>query len=434
MADDRNTGRLVVVGANHRTSSEATRDRLFLPEEGQPDVLRAAVEAGFAQCLVLSTCARIELVGIADRPETARDAALGVLCGYSGVDPASFGPETYLHEGEEAVRHLFRVAASLDSPVVGEPDVTGQFRDAVRIAQACGTVGGRLDAVLRSASEAAKRVRTETAIGERPVSMAACALQVARDVHGDLSRIEALLVSGGEMGELVVDQLRAAGLQRLTVVARRAARAEIVARRYDAHFGALDDIAQLLPRTDLVVSSLGAGQYLFTGDRVAAALVARRHRPMLFVDAAIPSDVEAEVNDLDGAFVYSLDDLERLALEGRSRRDEAAGDAEAVVEEEVARFLRASAERGATPAVTALRTHFEQVRADVLRGLGTAGSEAAAEEATRRLVGRLLHGPSEALRALAAESPERAAEAEALLRRMFTTAPDDPADEGEKDK
>lgn len=410
-------GRLVVIGANHRTSSEATRDRLLIPEDAQPDFLRAAAGIGLGEAVVLSTCARTELIGIAADPEATRSGAVRLLAGLGGLDPESFGEEVYGLADEEALRHLFRVASSLDSPVVGEPEVTGQFRDSVRVAQASGHVGSRLDAVLRAASETAKRVRSETPIGERPVSMAACAAQVARDVHGDLSRVRALLIVGGEMGELIADQLRSAGLGRLTVAARSTARAEIAARRYGCHHAPLDDVPGLLPQMDLVVSALCAGAYRFVPEKVEAALSARRRRPMLFVDAAIPCDVDPGVNDLDGAFVYSLDDLERLALEGRSRRDEAAAEAEAVIDEEVRRFLRAYAERGAVPAVVALREHFERVRDEVARDVGR--GDPAAEEALRRLVARLLHGPSEALRALSADSPAEAARAEELIRRLF---------------
>ena len=162
----------------------------------------------------MSTCARTEIFGLADNCDAARRGAIGVLADLGGFDAKLFASETYDHEGEDALRHLFRVAASLDSPIVGEPEVTGQFRDAVRIATAHDHVGSGLSAIIQAANGAAKRIRSETPIGERSVSMAACASQVARDVQGDLSRVGAVLVTGGEMGELIVDQLRAAGLTR----------------------------------------------------------------------------------------------------------------------------------------------------------------------------------------------------------------------------
>lgn len=419
-------GRLVVIGANHRTSSEATRDRLFIPEDRQEAVLREAAAAGLAQAVVLSTCARTEIVAVtanSDDTEAVRESALRLLAGIGAMTAEALEPQTYFHCNQAAIRHLFRVAASLDSPIVGEPEVTGQFREAVRAAAGCGMIGPLLDAVIQAANGAAKRVRRETAIGARSVSMAACAVQVARDVQGDLSRVSALLVTGGEMGELIVDQLRNAGLAQLTVAARSAARAEIGARRYGCHHASLDDIRELMPRMDVVVSSLGAGKYLFTPDAVDAALARRRRRPILFVDAAIPADVDPGVNDLDGAFAYSLDDLERIALEGRSQRDEAAAAAEAVIDEEVERFLRAGAARAAVPALSALRDHFEAVRREVLADLRAA--DPAVDEATRRLVNRLLHGPTQALRDLAAENDPDAAVAETYIRRLFPPGDDE---------
>ena len=447
MTDERILSRLVVVGASHRTSSEATRDRLFISEDDLPAFLRNVIDAGFSDAVAMSTCARTEIFGLADDGEAARLGAIRVLADLGSLEPGQLAAETYTHMGDDALRHLFRVAASLDSPIVGEPEVTGQFRDAVRVAAAHDLVGPGLDAVVQAANAAAKRIRFETPIGQRSVSMAACAAQVGRDVQGDLSRVNAVLVTGGEMGELIVDHMRSAGLARLTVVARSKARAEISARRYDCHYAVLDDLPLLLPDADIVITSLGAGRYLFDRANADAALVARRRRPMLFVDAAIPSDVEPAVNDLDGAFVYSLDDLERIALEGRSRRDEAASEAVIIVDEEIERFHRATAERSAVPAVTALRDHFERVRRDVLADLGQGSrpgqgspgqdglgqGDPALDEVTRRLVNRLLHAPSETLRAFAADNDPAAAQAEELLRRLFEIVPDDrSAEEREK--
>lgn len=417
MTDERITDRLVVIGANHRTSSEATRDRLFIPEDRQASFLRAVAEAGLKQAVVLSTCARTEILAMAPDPDAARSRALDLLAGLGDLSPAVLDPDIYMHRDTDAVRHVFRVAASLDSPIVGEPEVTGQFREAVRIAVGCGMVGATLDTVVQAASAAAKKVRSETAIGERSVSMAACALQVARDVQGDLSRVSVLLVTGGEMGELIVDQMRNAGLTQVTVMARSAARAEISARRFECHHAPLDALAEHLPRMDIVISSLGAGQFLVRPELVQGALVQRRRRPMLFVDAAIPADVDPAVNDLDGAFVYSLDDLERIALEGRSHRDEAATEAEAVIDQEVERYLRASAARSAVPTLSALRDHFETVRRDVQADLKIA--DPATEEAMRRLINRLLHRPTETLRELAADDDPAAQDTDKYVRRLF---------------
>ena len=417
MSDERTLSRLVVVGASHRTSSETTRDRLFISEEDLPGFLISLRKAGFTDVVALSTCARTEVFGLAPDKKVARAGAIGALATLGGFDVDEIGSQTYYHETEEALRHLFRVSASLDSPIVGEPEVTGQFRDAVRIAGDGNFLGRQLDTIVQAANRTAKRVRSETAIGQRPVSMAACAVQVARDVQGDLSRVRALLVTGGEMGELIADQMRDAGLSQLTVIARSRARAEMSARRYDCHFSVLDDLPEILAEADIVITSLGAGQHLFDRENVSEALVARRRRPMLFIDAAIPSDVDPLVNDLEDAFAYSLDDLERIALEGRFQRDEAATEAEAIIETELREYVRAVAERGAVPAVSELRQHFEHVRQDILSDMG--GDDPAVDEATRRLANRLLHYPSETLRKMAAEDPAAGRDAEEMVNRLF---------------
>ena len=417
MSDERTLSRLVVVGASHRTSSETTRDRLFISEEDLPGFLISLRKAGFTDVVALSTCARTEVFGLAPDKKVARAGAIGALATLGGFDVDEIGPQTYYHETEEALRHLFRVSASLDSPIVGEPEVTGQFRDAVRIAGDGNFLGRKLDTIVQAVNRTAKRVRSETAIGHRPVSMAACAVQVARDVQGDLSRVRALLVTGGEMGELIADQMRDAGLSQLTVIARSRARAEMSARRYDCHFSVLDDLPEILAEADIVITSLGAGQHLFDRENVSEALVARRRRPMLFIDAAIPSDVDPLVNDLEDAFVYSLDDLERIALEGRFQRDEAATEAEAIIETELREYVRAVAERGAVPAVSELRQHFEHVRQDILSDMG--GDDPAVDEATRRLANRLLHYPSETLRKMAAKDPAAGRDAEEMVNRLF---------------
>ncbi len=423
MMDERNTGRLVVIGANHRTSSEATRERLYIEEGRVPSLLRDAAEAGLYKAVLLSTCARTEIIGIADEPDNAKPRVIGLLARLGGFEPSALELELYDYQDDAAIRHVFRVAASLDSPIVGEPEVTGQFRDAVRIAAGCGRLGAQLDALVQAANAAAKRVRKETAIGERSVSMAACAVQVARDVHGDLSRASALLVAGGEMGEMIVDRLRESGLKRLMIVARSAPRAEIAARRYGCHHAALDDLPDWLVKADIVISTRGAGHYLFDPKNVEAALVLRRRRPVLIVDAAIPCDVDPAVNELDGAFVYSLDDLERIALDGRSQRNEAAAEAEALIEDEIERFRRADAERSAVPVLSALRKRFEAVRKDILSDLGN--SDATVDMATLRLINRLLHDPSINLRDMAGRNDPALQDAEGHMRRLFSLDADE---------
>ncbi len=416
MPDERILSRLIVVGASHRTSSEATRDRLLINENDIPGFLTGICASGFSGAVALSTCARTEVFGLVSDLDVARISAVNALAQLGKFDVAEIQAQTFFYEAEDALRHLFRISAALDSPIVGEPMVTGQFRDAVRIAHTGGFINPELNVIVQAVNRTSKRVRAETAIGKRPVSMATCAVQVAGDVHGDLARVKALLVTGGEMGELIVDQLRDAGLSDLVLVARSRTRAEISARRYNCPFETLDDLPYMLSEADIVITSLGLGRYLFDRDNVSAALIKRKRRSMLFVDAAIPPDVDPTVNDLEGAFAYSLDDLERIVLAGRYKRDEAVAEAESVVESGVQEFLRDIAEREAVPTVLALRQHFEKIRLEVL---SNSGDDRPVEEVTRRLINRLLHDPSETLRKLSAKEPDDGSNAEKIVRHLF---------------
>ncbi len=411
---------MVVVGASHKTAPASLRDRLFAEEAQLPALLDALMAAGLRQALLLSTCDRTEVQAMSADLPAAAAAITAFLAARAGVAPAELSAAGYRLEGDAALRHLFAVAASLDSAVVGEPQVLGQVKEAHRLAGMAGLVGPELERALRAAYGAAKRVRSETAIAERAVSVAAVAAQLVRDLHGDLGRCAGLVLGAGEMGEFLAAQLRQAGLVRWTVAHASPRRAELVAHRFGGHFVALEELPAALPRADLVLAAYGTGRSLIEAPAVRSALRVRRQRPMLFVDVAVPRDVAPEVADVEEAFLYDLDDLERLALAGRAGRAAAADDAWAILEQELAAFRASRIARQAVPALVALRRRFESMRADVLaEGTLDAG------EATRRLVNRLLHDPSESLRRLVAENGDAAA-AEAMLHRLFALEIDAP--------
>ncbi len=306
--------------------------------------------------------------------------------------------QLYVLRGEDAVRQIFMVAASLDSLMIGEPQVLGQVKAGHRMARDAGMTGSELEALMQAAYTAAKRVRSETAIDERPVSIAAAASQLAQDLHGDLSRCTGLLIAGGDMGELVARGLLSNGLGHLSVTHPSDARAETAARNLDCHVASFDTLAEILPDADIVLTSMGTRRYVLNADMLSAALKKRRHRPIFLVDTAVPGDIEPAVNRIDEAFLYDLNDLERVAMEGRAIRENEAVAARSIINAEVADFQRGRAERTADPAVVRLRQHFEAARDGVL---ADAGGDA--EKATRLLINRLLHGPSEVMRQLAAD-------------------------------
>jgi glutamyl-tRNA reductase len=407
-------GRPLIVGANHRSSALILRDRLFVEDAQVPGFLENLRQAGIEQAMVLSTCDRVEVQAIHPDPAEGAERLTEVLATHGGLAPADLNGQVYVLWDAEAVRHVFAVTASLDSQVVGEPQVFGQVKACHRLARDAGMSGGDLEALLQAAYGAAKRVRGETAIGERPVSMASAAVQVARDVHGDLARCNGLLIGAGDMAELIAGNLASSGLAHLSVTHPTEARAEAVARALDCHMAPFEELAGLLAAADVVVTSLGSRRHTLDADMVGAALRQRRRRPVFIIDAAIPGDVEPAVNRIDEAFLYDLGDLERVAMEGRDSREAEALAAWSMVDAAVAEFLRGRTERAAVPALTRLRNHFEEARE---AALSECPDDAA--EATRRLVNRLLHDPSEALRAMAAGDEAQWAAAEDTLERLF---------------
>ncbi len=410
----------VVVGATHKSSTATLRDRIFVEDAAAPGLLRDVRAGGLEQAILLSTCDRVEFHGIAADPAAAARAVAAALARHAGLDPAALDPELGLRTGEAALRHIFAVAASLESAVIGEPQVLGQVKAAHRLARDVGSVGSELEAALQAAYGAAKRVRRETAIAEGPVSIAATAIELARKVHGELGPLVALLIGTGDMGVMMAEELLRAGLKNITVAAPGAARAETLARQLGGHHADFGTLAATLTMADVVISCAGRGRYLLTGEMVEQALRRRRRRPIYLIDAAIPSDIEPAVNRIDDAYLYDLADLERAALAGQAGRARAAAAAWLILEEELAAFSQDRAERQAVPALVSLRRHFEAQRERVLAEAGATDAAAA----TRLLVNRLLHDPSEALRALAAEEDGegRRARAEQLLSRLFRLA------------
>ncbi len=390
--------RYVVVGANHRSSVMALRDRLFIEPAALPAFIERLRAGGLRQGIVLSTCDRIEVQAAHPDPAEAARIILVALAAHGEIGAAELDGQTYTLIDEDAVRQAFAVAGSLDSLVVGEPEVLGQVKDAYALSRETGFSGVEMDALMQAALAAAKRIRSETAIGRRPVSIAAAGVEVAREIHGDLDGRRGLIVGGGDMGEIIVREMQAAGLKDLTVVHPNERRAEAAADLFGCHAASFEPMAERLAGADVVIASLGQRRHLIGAPTVREALRARRRRPIFLIDAAVPGDIEPAVNDLDGAFLYTLDDLERVAMRGRSVREQEADNARRVLEEEVAVFLKGRAGRAAVPALAALRRAFEDARAAALKDAG-----GDADKATRLLVNRLLHAPSEALRALAAK-------------------------------
>jgi len=407
-------GRPIVVGANHRSSTMVMRDRLFVEEPRVPAVLDELSEKGLAQVILLSTCDRVEAIGITQDPDAFQRAVLETFAREGECTLSEVQEQTYTLTDEAAVEHMFRVTASLDSLMVGEPQVLGQVKHAHRQATETDHVRAELETWMQAAYATAKRVRTETKIGEGPVSMAASAVQIARDLFGDLARCKALLIGTGDMGEMIARDLLDTGLAGLTITHPRAGRADALARELGAHVAGFEDFENILTESDIVLTAVGTRRFSLDQAPIKAALKARRYRPMFIVDAGVPGDVEPQVEALDDAFVYGLGDLEQVALKGRAGREQEAARASEVVKREVVSFQHTRAERAAVPALTRLRSKFEAARAQALKDAG-----GDADKATRLLIGRVLHDPSEAMRRIAADDEAAWARLEFALERLF---------------
>lgn len=401
---------LMIAGIHHRTSPLALRDRFALVEGDLEGALEELRGGGAREALLLATCDRMELWSH-DAVALARFVPL--VAGRTGFAQDEIAAVLYRHHGDAALAHGFTVASALDSLVIGEPHVLGQLRSAHRVAAELGLVGSELEAELAAAYACARRVRRETGIAERPVTLAAAALDLARGVHGELDRTAGLLLGPSDMGELMATQFRRGGLKRLVVCGPNG-RAEPAAMRLQCNHAPLAELADALAAADIVIAALGTGRTILTPTLIESALRRRPQRPIFVVDAAIPADADPAINAIDGVFLYDLADIERATLADRASRTAAADAARRIVADELRAFRAKSAGRQAGPAVVALRRHFEQVRQGVMAEAGLDD----AERATRLLINRLLHAPSEALRDLAGTGQDAAA-LEAMLRRLF---------------
>jgi glutamyl-tRNA reductase len=425
--------RLLLVGLSHRTAPIELRER-FAVDDTQPVLAKLVAADEIDEAFLLSTCNRTEALVATRALEAARHRLRSLflrdLAG-DDVDRAEVEAALYEYTDSSAMQHLFRVAASLDSMVVGEPQILGQVKDAYRAAAAAGATGVILGRLLNQSLATAKRVRSETRIAERPVSVARVAVDLARQIFESLADKTALLIGAGDMGEVALEALRAAGLGEVAVANRTPERAGELARRFGARAHGLDELPALLERADVVLTSVGGGEPLITPALVEAAMHRRRHRPMFVIDIGVPRNVAPAVNELDAVYLYDLDDLDAVAASNAEQRRRETVLAEAIVLEEQQRFDGWLAALNAVPTIRHLRARGEAVRQTELeRGLRrldlTDAQRRGVEEVTRRIVNKLLHAPVSRLRA-EAEREEGLAYLEAA-RVLF--ALDDPAAPG----
>jgi glutamyl-tRNA reductase len=412
---------LLAIGINHQTAPVELRERVAFADHALPGAL-AALRAldGVREVVLLSTCNRTELYAAVQGDGHVLD---DWMAAHPVDDPAmrqDLGAYLYRHQGAAAVRHLFRVATGLDSLVLGEPQILGQVKQAWAAARGAGTLGGELDRLFQQSFVTAKRARTDTRIGANPVSVASTAVRLAQESFARPSHSVALLVGAGETMELVARHLAQSGVKRMLVANRTLAHAQELASRHGGVALPLDELQRHLAEADIVFSATASREPVITRPQVEAALAARRHRPMLLMDLAVPRDIDPAVGTLADAFLYTIDDLERAVEHNRASRREAAADAESIVELHVARYAEQHAASARVAPVKRLRAHGEHARDEVLakarHQLATGHDPGQVLEfLANTLTNRLLHAPTMALRRAALEDDQALARASEKL-------------------
>lgn len=395
---------VLVIGVSHRTAPVAMRERLaVVPEAMDALLVELAALPAVREAALISTCNRVEIYAAVEDADRAAQGLAEVLALRAGVTSLELGAHLYERRDTEAVQHLFRVASSLDSLVLGEPQILGQTKQAHETAVRGGSAGAVLNACFRRAFRVARRVRRETAIARNPVSVSSVAIELVRQVFGDFAGRQVLVVGAGKMSELAARTLRTHGAT-LTVTNRTRARADELAKRFGATASDWSDLTGALTRADIVIASTGAQRPVLTHAMLTQVQRARRGRPLFLLDIAVPRDVEPEAGKLSGVYLADIDNLQKVADEHREGRKSEAADAEAIVEQEVGRFVKAWRGRQLAPTVTAFRAHvLGLAQAEATRisaampGLGERERRALLDLADG-IAKKLLHAPQMALR------------------------------------
>jgi glutamyl-tRNA reductase len=411
---------LLTFGLNHETAPLAVRERVVFHAESLVQALRDLTDAKrVKEAAIISTCNRTEVYCSTDEPREA----VGWLSAYHRMKPRELEPYLYHFPREQAVKHAFRVASGLDSMVLGEPQILGQFKEAVKSAEAAGTLGLVLNKLFQRTFAVAKSVRTETDIGASTVSMASAAVQLAERIYPTIAGLNVLFVGAGEMIELTAAHFAAQHPKHMTFANRTEARAAELASRFVGRTISLNDLPPELALHDIVVCSTASQLPLVGKGVVESALKARKHRPMLMFDLAVPRDIEAEVDELQDVFLYTVDDLGKIARAGLDIRQSAVAQAEVIIENHVTDFMHWLGSREVVPAIRALRDAAERSRRHELeraqRRLARGEDpQRVLDELSRALTNKLIHPPTHALSHASADERETLA---ATLARLFQT-------------
>ena len=421
---------LLLLGVSHRTAPIDVRERLdFASRDVGAAVEALALRPSAAESVVLSTCNRSELYIASGEPLRAREDLVAFLSEYHRLPREAYLPHLFAHDDAAAVRHLFRVAAGLDSLVVGEPQILGQVKEAFQTAAERRCTGPLLTKVFHWSFGVGKRVRSETSLGEGAVSVSFAAVTLARKIFGRLEGRRVLVIGAGEIGALTAQHLRSHGVAEIAITSRTSVHAESLASEVGGYAMPWDMMTRALGRADIVITATGSTRPIVTKSDVDA-VTHRRNDPLFIIDIGVPRDVDPDVTEIEQVFLYNIDDLQGVVQDNLSRRGAEIERAEAIVTEELARFTAWQRSRGAIPTVVALRQRFDATRRAELQRLESKLSglspdaRARVDEVTRLIIEKLLIEPTEQLKALP-DDEAQAAYTE-VVNRLFRLRDDAP--------
>lgn len=397
--------KLSVAGVSHKTAPVEVRERLAYPAAELEDAVgNLKSRAGVSEAIILSTCNRVEIALSCEDGADADGTVGRFLIETRAVTADMVAPYLCRYHGREAIEHLFRVASSLESMVVGEPQILGQLKQAYAVAKAGGALNGVLEGILTQAFRVAKRVRSETGIGQMAVSISYAAVELARKIFGSLESRGVLIVGAGKMSELAARHLQRSGASPVFVTNRTADRARQMAELFQGAAVDYDRFTAKLPDVDIVIASSGAPHYILRKEDMQRVIAARRNKPMFLIDIAVPRNIDPAVNQVDNVFLYDIDDLQEVVNANLRERDKEAGEAEAIVQQEVERMLARLKVQEIAPAIVGLQAQLEQLRAAEIEKLRRKTGplppavEEAVEAMTRALMNKVAHGPISELR------------------------------------
>jgi glutamyl-tRNA reductase len=418
---------LALIGINHRTAPVEVRERMHIPEPRLAQAISDLIHReGIHEGLILSTCNRVEVMTSAEDSVDAEPLIQQFLADHHQLDLGPYQRFFYRYQQQEVVRHLFRVASSLDSMILGEPQILGQLKRAYALAREAGGLNGSLQEIVNQALAVARRVRRETALGSAAVSVSYAAVELAKKIFGSLEGRTIFVIGAGKMSELAAKYLLRSGASAIYVTNRTYERAAQLAAAFRGTAIAFEQLFEHLPKADIVISSTGAAGYIVNKEHVAKILSARRNRPVFFVDIAVPRDIDPLVNELDNAFVYDIDDLGQVVEANKKQRAREAVWAEEIVQEEVQKTMRRLASRDLVPTIVALEDRLNAIRAGEIERYQsrlvnlTPEQRQAVEALTRGIMNKILHGPITELKSGAGQ-PEQV-DLVRLVRKIFGLA------------